>query len=207
MGETDFRAARHRRRRCRSCGNRGGHARAALLPPDPLPPRLRADAPEDAPTGAGGRADVGPLRHARPRHRGSPAPRARRLPSPTGRTRATCRSTKAASTSTITSTYIIEFLRLLGPDLHVIAVCQPTVPVLAAVSIMSSGGDSAVPRSMILMAGPIDPRKSPTQVNEVATGNSYQSFEQMMIDTVPCRYRGAGRRVHPASSSSAPSWR
>ena len=93
--------------------------------------------------------------------------------------------------------YTIEFLRLLGPDLHVIAVCQPTVPVLAAISIMSSEGDSAVPRSMTLMAGPIDPRESPTQVNEVATGNSYQWFEQMMIDTVPCRYSGAGRRVHP----------
>src|SRR5690606_5110194 len=61
--------------------------------------------------------------------------------------------------------YIQDFLRHLGPDTHVISVCQPTVPVLAAISLMASAGDPARPRSMVMMGGPIDPRQSPTQVN------------------------------------------
>jgi poly(3-hydroxybutyrate) depolymerase len=64
--------------------------------------------------------------------------------------------------------YVRDFMRLLGPDLHVISVCQPTVPVLAAISLMVSAGDPKLPRTMTMMGGPIDPRKSPTVVNDLA---------------------------------------
>ena len=93
--------------------------------------------------------------------------------------------------------YSIEFMRLLGPGVHVMAVCQPTVPVLAAVSLMSSLGDPAVPRSMTLMGGPIDPRESPTQVNTLATERDFTWFEDNLIHTVPQGFAGAGRRVYP----------
>ncbi|MBO9357166.1 polyhydroxyalkanoate depolymerase [Bordetella petrii] len=93
--------------------------------------------------------------------------------------------------------YIQDFIRHLGPDLHVISVCQPTVPVLAAVALMASQDDPLQPRSMVMMGGPIDPRQSPTQVNRLATTKPYSWFESQLIDTVPARYPGAGRRVYP----------
>jgi poly(3-hydroxybutyrate) depolymerase len=93
--------------------------------------------------------------------------------------------------------YVIGFLRLLGPDVHVIAVCQPSVPVLAAVSLMSDGGDAAVPRSMTLMGGPIDTRVNPTQVNMLAANRSIEWFEHSVVTTVPATYPGAMRRVYP----------
>lgn len=93
--------------------------------------------------------------------------------------------------------YVIDFLRLLGPDTHVLAVCQPTVPVLGAVSIMSTLGDPATPRSMTLMGGPIDVRESPTKVNQLATKKSYAWFRDNLIYAVPKTYPGAGRRVYP----------
>jgi poly(3-hydroxybutyrate) depolymerase len=93
--------------------------------------------------------------------------------------------------------YIREFIQLLGPDLHVISVCQPTVPVLAAISLMAADGDAALPRSMTMMGGPIDARKSPTQVNRLATTKSYAWFENNVIHPVPGRYPGAGRQVYP----------
>jgi poly(3-hydroxybutyrate) depolymerase len=93
--------------------------------------------------------------------------------------------------------YTIEFLRLLGPKVHVMSVCQPTVPVMAAVSLMSTWKDPAVPRSMTMMGGPIDTRSSPTSVNDLATTRSYDWFESNVICTVPSRYPGAGRRVYP----------
>lgn len=93
--------------------------------------------------------------------------------------------------------YIQDFIRHLGPDVHVISVCQPTVPVLAAVSLMSSADEVNQPRSMVMMGGPIDPRQSPTQVNNLATTKPYSWFENQLIDTVPARYPGAGRRVYP----------
>ena len=93
--------------------------------------------------------------------------------------------------------YVIEFIRHLGPEVHVLAVCQPTVPVLAAVSIMSSLKDPKVPRSMTLMGGPIDPRKSPTEVNNLATTRPLSWFEQNVIHTVPAIHPGAGRKVYP----------
>lgn len=93
--------------------------------------------------------------------------------------------------------YVQEFIRHLGPDLHVMAVCQPTVPVLAAVSLMASDNDPMLPKSMTLMGGPIDPRKSPTEVNDLATNKPYSWFENTVIYAVPPNYPGHGRKVYP----------
>jgi poly(3-hydroxybutyrate) depolymerase len=93
--------------------------------------------------------------------------------------------------------YIRDFIRHLGPDVHVISVCQPTVPVLAAVALMAAEKDPKQPRSMIMMGGPIDPRKSPTQVNTLATTKPYSWFENQLIHRVPPRFPGVGRKVYP----------
>ncbi len=93
--------------------------------------------------------------------------------------------------------YVIEFLELLGPDVHVLAVCQPSVPVLAAVSMMSAADNPAVPRSMILMGGPIDTRVNPTQVNLLAATRPIEWFERTVITNVPIGYPGFMRRVYP----------
>jgi poly(3-hydroxybutyrate) depolymerase len=92
--------------------------------------------------------------------------------------------------------YVQEFIRHIGPDVHVISVCQPTVPVLAAISLMASRGE-ATPRSMTMMGGPIDARKSPTAVNNLATNKPYSWFENNVIFRVPQNFPGAGRRVYP----------
>lgn len=93
--------------------------------------------------------------------------------------------------------YLIRFLEEIGPGGHLLAVCQPCVQALVAVAVMSEDRNPATPRSMTLMAGPIDTRESPTVVNDLATGKSLGWFEQMVIDRVPLRYPGAGRRVYP----------
>lgn len=93
--------------------------------------------------------------------------------------------------------YIQEFIRELGPEVHVMSVCQPTVPVMAAISLMASQQDPKLPRSMIMMGGPIDTRESPTQVNRLATTKPYSWFEDNLIHRVPIKYPGAGRRVYP----------
>ena len=93
--------------------------------------------------------------------------------------------------------YIIRFLEKIGPGGHVLAVCQPCVQVLAAVAVMSEDGHPATPRTMTLMAGPIDPRESPTEVNELAVSKSLAWFENSLISNVPWRYSGGGRRVYP----------
>ncbi|MBW4048640.1 MAG: polyhydroxyalkanoate depolymerase [Proteobacteria bacterium] len=92
--------------------------------------------------------------------------------------------------------YIQEFIRHIGPDVHVISVCQPTVPVLAAISLMASAGEPT-PRTMVMMGGPIDARKSPTAVNNLAMNKSHEWFESNVIYRVPVNYPGAGRRVYP----------
>ena len=92
--------------------------------------------------------------------------------------------------------YVQEFIRHCGPDVHVISVCQPTVPVLAAVSLMASRGEPT-PRSMTMMGGPIDARLSPTAVNNLATNKSFNWFETNVIFRVPQNYPGAGRAVYP----------
>ncbi|NLJ63458.1 MAG: polyhydroxyalkanoate depolymerase, partial [Alcaligenaceae bacterium] len=93
--------------------------------------------------------------------------------------------------------YVEQFLEFLGKDVHVVAVCQPTVPVLAAVSLMSARDSSYIPKSLILMGGPVDTRESPTQVNRLATTKPYSWFENNLIHRVPARYPGSGRRVYP----------
>jgi polyhydroxyalkanoate depolymerase len=93
--------------------------------------------------------------------------------------------------------YIIRFLEEIGPGAHILAVCQPCVQGLVAVAAMSAENHLCTPRSMTLMAGPIDPRESPTEVNEFAVSKSLAWFEQKVISTVPRRYKGSGRRVYP----------
>ncbi len=95
--------------------------------------------------------------------------------------------------------YIQEFIRHLQAkygNCHVISVCQPTVPVFAAVSLMASRGEPT-PLSMVMMGGPIDARKSPTAVNNLAMNKSYEWFENNVIYRVPSNFPGAGRRVYP----------
>lgn len=95
--------------------------------------------------------------------------------------------------------YVQEFIRYLQQgygNCHVISVCQPTVPVLAAVSLMASRGETT-PLSMTMMGGPIDARKSPTAVNNLATQRSYEWFENNVIYRVPDNFPGVGRRVYP----------
>lgn len=93
--------------------------------------------------------------------------------------------------------YIISFLHALNKRVHVMAVCQPAVPVMGAVSLMSKQKDPLVPLSMIHMGGPIDTRQSPTVVNNLADRHSLAWFETQMIQRVPTRYPGAGRLVYP----------
>ena len=95
--------------------------------------------------------------------------------------------------------YVQEFIRYLQGrygQCHVVSVCQPTVPVLAAVSLMASRGE-VTPLSMTMMGGPIDARRSPTAVNNLAETRSYEWFENNVIYEVPNNYPGAGRRVYP----------
>ncbi len=93
--------------------------------------------------------------------------------------------------------YMISFMQLLGPDLHVMAVCQPTVPVLVALAFMSTDNDPRAPRSVILLGGPIDTNQSPTAVNELANTRGDDWFRQNVISIVPSRYAGAMRLVYP----------
>ena len=92
--------------------------------------------------------------------------------------------------------YVRDFFAFLGP-IHVVGVCQPTVPVLAAISLMSTAGDPNLPKTMTLMGGPIDTRRSPTEVNALAKREPYEWFERTVICSVPERYPGYLRRVYP----------
>ncbi|MBY8974367.1 polyhydroxyalkanoate depolymerase [Rhodobacteraceae bacterium NNCM2] len=93
--------------------------------------------------------------------------------------------------------YLIHFFEEIGPGAHMMAVCQPCVQGLAAVAIMSEEDHPATPVSMTLMAGPIDPRESPTEVNELAAQKSLAWFKGNVISRIPARYQGAGRKVYP----------
>ena len=93
--------------------------------------------------------------------------------------------------------HLIKFLEKIGPGAHMVAVCQPCVSALVAASVMAMGDHPAQPRSMTLMAGPIDTRVNPTKVNELAKGKPMEWFEKKLIATVPARYAGGGRRVYP----------
>jgi len=92
--------------------------------------------------------------------------------------------------------YVREFLTFMGPDSHAISVCQPTVPVLAAVSLMAAKGEPT-PRTLTMMGGPIDTRRSPTTVNTFAKKHALSWFEAKVIQRVPMRYPGFMRRVYP----------
>jgi len=93
--------------------------------------------------------------------------------------------------------HLVAFLERLGPNTHVLAVCQPCPAALVATAVMAEGGHPAVPPSLTLMAGPVDARVSPTAVNRLATEYPLEWFERNVITTVPWRYRGRGRRVYP----------
>jgi poly(3-hydroxybutyrate) depolymerase len=92
--------------------------------------------------------------------------------------------------------YVREFLAFLGPDVNAMSVCQPTVPVLAAVSLMAEAGEP-IPRTLTMMGGPIDSRRSPTAVNTFATQRPLSWFEAKVIQRVPMAYPGFMRRVYP----------
>jgi poly(3-hydroxybutyrate) depolymerase len=95
------------------------------------------------------------------------------------------------------TTHLIRFLDKMGPGSHLMAICQPCVASLAAASLMAQDGHPAQPRSLTLMAGPIDCRVNPTSVNELATSKPMSWFRENMIHTVPWTQRGAGRKVYP----------
>lgn len=93
--------------------------------------------------------------------------------------------------------HLIQFMEILGEGSHMIAVCQPAVAALAATAVMAEHHNPAQPRSLTLMAGPIDTRRNPTKVNELAKSRSIEWFEKNLITTVPWRYKGAFRQVYP----------
>ncbi|GGD65707.1 polyhydroxyalkanoate depolymerase [Croceicoccus mobilis] len=93
--------------------------------------------------------------------------------------------------------YIITGMQHLGPGSHMFAVCQPCVPALVATALMAEDRDPSEPRTLTLLGGPVDTRESPTVVNELANSKPYSWFEETVIDKVPLRYRGRGRKVYP----------
>ena len=93
--------------------------------------------------------------------------------------------------------YLREILAHLGPGAHTIGVCQPSVPLLAAVALMEADGDRNAPASMTLMGGPVDTRRSPTEVNKLAEKRGVEWFRRNCLHTVPFPYPGFGREVYP----------
>lgn len=93
--------------------------------------------------------------------------------------------------------HVMRFIEYLGPDTHVIGVCQPCNALLATVALMAQADNPAQPRSLTLMAGPVDTRINPTVVNYLATDHPLEWFEKNLISPVPARYKGAHRRVYP----------
>jgi poly(3-hydroxybutyrate) depolymerase len=93
--------------------------------------------------------------------------------------------------------HVIDSLEAIGPGAHVLGVCQPAVPVLAAVAVMARQDNIAAPRSMTLMAGPVDTRVSPTKVDHLAKQHPIEWFEEKLIGVVPWQFKGANRHVYP----------
>ena len=93
--------------------------------------------------------------------------------------------------------YVIEFLHFLGEGTHTLAVCQPSVPLLAAVALMNDAKDPCAPKTMTLMGGPVDTRKAPTKVNQFSKEHPMEWFENNVITRVPLNYPGFMRRVYP----------
>lgn len=94
-------------------------------------------------------------------------------------------------------TYMIRFLETVGEGVHMVAVCQPCVAALAATAVMAEDNHPATPRSLTLMAGPVDCRVNPTEVNRLATGKPIEWFEKNLISHVPLPHAGFMRRVYP----------
>lgn len=99
--------------------------------------------------------------------------------------------------------YILGFLRQLGPEVHVLAVCQSAVPALAATALLAAADDRRQPRSLILMGGLIDTRINPTRIDRLAATPAFRRLEEAAITRVPPGFPGAGRRVYPASVQRA----
>ena len=93
--------------------------------------------------------------------------------------------------------HVIDYLETLGPGTHLLGVCQPCPAALAATAVLAARGSECVPRSLTLMAGPVDTRSNPTAVNDLATSTKLSWFEKNVIFTVPLGHKGAGRRVYP----------
>jgi poly(3-hydroxybutyrate) depolymerase len=93
--------------------------------------------------------------------------------------------------------YLIEFMGVVGPGAHMLAVCQPAVPAFAAAALMNRANDPATPLTLTLMGGPIDTREAPTSVDDLATERPYAWFENSVVATVPAMYPGSGRKVYP----------
>ena len=93
--------------------------------------------------------------------------------------------------------YLREMLAHLGPGVHTIGVCQPSVPLLAAAALMEADGDPDAPASMTLMGGPVDTRRSPTEVNKLAEKRGVEWFRRNCLHTAPFPYPGFGREVYP----------
>ena len=93
--------------------------------------------------------------------------------------------------------YVIDFIRFIGPNTHVMAVCQPAVPALVATALMATRNEDCQPASLVLMGGPIDTRRNPTKVNDLAAAKSIAWFESNVILTVPFPHAGFMRPVYP----------
>jgi poly(3-hydroxybutyrate) depolymerase len=93
--------------------------------------------------------------------------------------------------------YLVSFLEHIGPGAHMMAVCQPSVPALAAAALLAENGHRCVPQTLTMMGGPVDTREAPTSVNDIAMRQPLSWFENTVIATVPLAYPGAGRRVYP----------
>jgi poly(3-hydroxybutyrate) depolymerase len=93
--------------------------------------------------------------------------------------------------------YVIAFLEFTGPDTHVMAVCQPSVPTLAATAIMGAAGHPCRPATLTMMGGPIDTREAPTSINDLAMYRPLSWFENTLVTSVPAIYPGEGRKVYP----------
>ncbi len=92
---------------------------------------------------------------------------------------------------------LIRFLEHIGPDAHMMAVCQPSVPALAATALMNADRHACRPLTLTMMGGPVDTREAPTSVNDVATQRAHSWFKNNVIATVPLSYPGGGRKVYP----------